>query len=108
MTLKHNGTQEELTVLLKGIGITGQWIDGDPKEYHMNGGGKVRWWPKTHTVFVQGSPILVADTTARLGAAIAAKTTTVTRAPLIGTTISFEIKRKDKRFDLTIVDVRKP
>lgn len=108
MQLKYYGTLQELTAILKGIGATGRWVDGHPMEFFMDGGGKVRWYRTTHTVYVQGPPTVLLHVTKCLGAAIAAKAVTDAGSPNTPASAVVNVEKTSGSLGLPPVTTSKP
>lgn len=102
------GDENALTAILKNIGLVGSWTGSTPREFILVDGPKVRWWPSTGTIYVQGKPGLVDDITSRIAAAIKAQGSGKSQVehPAIGTVVTLCYEAKGE-IQLTIRKIRK-
>ncbi|EKS32669.1 hypothetical protein [Afipia clevelandensis] len=53
--MKFYGTHSDLKDIVAGLGIPGTWSGTNPHEYILiDKSAKLRWWPSTGTIFIDG------------------------------------------------------
>lgn len=103
------GDESALTAVLESIGLVGTWIGSAPREFILVDGPKVRWWPSTGTIFVQGKPdSLVDEVTGRIAAALKAHGNFESKDQhlAVGTVLTLGYEAKGD-IQLTIKNIRK-
>lgn len=108
-SLIFKGDENALTKILESIGLVGSWTGSSPREFVLVDGPKVRWWPSTGTIFVQGKPdSLVDDVTGRVAAALKAHGNIESKGQhaAVGTVVTLGYEAKGE-IQLTIKKIRK-